>query len=167
MRSNSWVNKMVEFRSQQTHLLRDVSAGKERVPLFPFLTPVDPSTNTRITNHSRGGGEDIAKMSYSTDVQQAVTKESQHKAKRRYKKRFLPAIPDPVPKVSSINPTVLPTVVKSSPNNRKVVLLPELFGDSRPARRPTLSGRQSMMPARFLVTLDASQEGGGNDVTPE
>ena len=96
-----------------------------------------------------------------------MTEESQNKAKRRDKKIVLPAISDPVPKVSSITPTTLPTVVKSSHNNRKVVLLPELSGDSRPARRPTLSGRQSKVPARYLVTLSASQEGGGNDVTPE
>jgi transposase InsO family protein len=159
--------KIVEFRSQQTYLLSDVATGKERVSHFSFLTPVDPTTIASITNHSRGGGEDIAKTSYSTDVQQAVTDGSQNKAKRRYKRTVLPAISDPVPKVSSTTPTILPTVVKSSHNNRKVVLLSELSGDSRSARRSTLSGRQSKMPARYLVTLSASQEGGGNDVTPE
>jgi hypothetical protein len=160
--------RITAFRSQQTYLLCDVESGKERVSLF-FLTAFDPSTIAQIISRKEGkrGNEDAAEISYTTDSIPAKTLESRSKAKRRLKKRVKQANFDSVPTAIPIPLDSKPMAVKSSHSNRKVILVSQPVPENSRARRSTNSGRESKMPALFLVTLDALQEGGGNDVSAQ
>jgi hypothetical protein len=115
----------------------------------------------------RGGDEDVAEMSYSTDSISAKTHESWSKANRRLKSRVKQVKLDSVSSTIPIPLDSKPVAVKSSHSNRKVILVSQPAPDNSRARRHTNRGRESKMPARFLVTLDALQEGGGNDVTAQ
>jgi len=159
--------RISEFRSQQTYLLCDVESGKERVSHFSFLTAVDPSTIAQITSRQEGGDEDVAEMSYTTDSIPAKTHESRSKAKRRFKSRVKPVKLDSISTAIPVPLDSKPVAIKSSHSNRKVILVSQPAPDNSRARRHTNRGRESKMPARFLVTLDALQEGGGNDVTAQ
>ncbi len=127
---------------------------------------VDSSTIAQITSRQEGRDEDADEMSYNEDITPAKTHESRSKGKRRLRKRFKQA------KLDSVSTAVLlaldskPMAVKLSHSSRKVILVSQLVSESSRARRYTNSGRESKIPARFLVTLDALPEGGGMMLRP-
>ena len=106
-------------------------------------------------------------MSYTTDSIPAKTHESRSKAKRRFKLRVKQVKLDSISTAIPVPLDSKPVAIKSSHSNRKVILVSQPAPDNSRARRHTNRGRESKMPARFLVTLDALQEGGGNDVTAQ